>query len=100
MFHNSRFFAALLALTLLQMPVLIRAEDDKSADKTSADKTAADKNADKAAPAEVTTQGTVDVGGQKIAYTAIAGTLTVGATDMQDAQLGLTASRNRAASWP
>ncbi|HEY1256266.1 MAG TPA: peptidase S10 [Terracidiphilus sp.] len=89
MFHNSRFFAALLVLTLLQMPVLIRAEDDKSADKTSADKTAADKNADKAAPAEVTTQGTVEVGGQKIAYTAIAGTLTVGATDVQDAQLGL-----------
>jgi carboxypeptidase C (cathepsin A) len=29
------------------------------------------------------------VGGQHIAYTAIAGTLTVGATDAQDAQLGL-----------
>jgi carboxypeptidase C (cathepsin A) len=28
------------------------------------------------------------VGGQHIAYTAIAGTLTVGATDMEDAQLG------------
>jgi carboxypeptidase C (cathepsin A) len=37
----------------------------------------------------VTTQGAIDAAGQHIAYTAIAGTLTVGATDMQDAQLGL-----------
>lgn len=35
-----------------------------------------------------TTQGTVDVEGQHIAYTAVAGTLTVGATEEQDAMLG------------
>ena len=40
-------------------------------------------------PAEVTTQGAVDVGGQHIAYNAIAGTITVGATDTEDAQLGM-----------
>ena len=33
------------------------------------------------------TQGTVTVGGQAIAYRAVAGTLTVGATDAQDATL-------------
>jgi carboxypeptidase C (cathepsin A) len=35
------------------------------------------------------TEGTVTVGGQAIAYRAVAGTLTVGATDQQDAMLGL-----------
>jgi carboxypeptidase C (cathepsin A) len=40
------------------------------------------------APAEVTTQGAVDAGGQHILYEAVAGTLTVGATDEQDAQIG------------
>ncbi|MGD0800526.1 MAG: peptidase S10 [Terracidiphilus sp.] len=87
MFRNYRFPAALLAATLLFAPMLVRAEDDKPADKA-ADKTP-DKPAEKAPPAEITTQGTVEVGGQKIVYTAIAGTLTVGATDAQDAQLGL-----------
>uniref|UniRef100_E6QKE0 Carboxypeptidase-related protein n=1 Tax=mine drainage metagenome TaxID=410659 RepID=E6QKE0_9ZZZZ len=36
-----------------------------------------------------TTEGSVTVNGQAIAYTAVAGTLTVGATDAQDAELGL-----------
>ena len=35
-----------------------------------------------------TTEGSVTVGGQKIAYQAIAGTITVGATEEEDAQLG------------
>lgn len=34
------------------------------------------------------TEGTVTVGGKTIAYQAVAGTLTVGATDQQDATLG------------
>jgi len=82
------FPAALLAAFLLSSPVLVRADDD-SAKAAAADKSAkpADKDAEKAPPAEVTTQGTVDVSGQKIAYTAIAGTLTVGSSDAQDAQL-------------
>jgi carboxypeptidase C (cathepsin A) len=37
--------------------------------------------------ADSTTEGTVTVGGQAIAYTAVAGTITVGATDTQDATL-------------
>src|SRR3984885_12063881 len=36
-----------------------------------------------------TTEGSVTVGGQAIAYTAVAGTLTVGSSDGQDAMLGL-----------
>jgi carboxypeptidase C (cathepsin A) len=54
-----------------------------------------DKKADKepaaaiGAPADSITEGTVTVGGQAIAYKAVAGTLTVGATNAQDAMLGL-----------
>jgi carboxypeptidase C (cathepsin A) len=74
--------AALLAASLLVVPTFLRAEDAPPAAKPTA-------ATEKPLPTEVTTQGTVDAGGQHIAYTAIAGTLTVGATDIQDAQLGL-----------
>src|SRR5271154_2680822 len=40
-------------------------------------------------PGDSTTEGSVTVGGQAIAYKAVAGTLTVGSTDSQDAILGL-----------
>jgi carboxypeptidase C (cathepsin A) len=40
-------------------------------------------------PADSTTEGSVTVGGQAIAYKAVAGTITVGATDVQDALIGL-----------
>ncbi len=79
----SRLTAAVLASSLLLLPCLVHAEDD---DKTEAK---SDKPAERPAPPDVTTQGTVDASGQHIAYTAIAGTLTVGATDAQDAQLGV-----------
>jgi carboxypeptidase C (cathepsin A) len=72
--------AALLAASLFALPTLVRAED------TPAKPAVPEKPMP---PAEVTSQGTVDAAGQHIAYTAIAGTLTVGATDVQDAQLGL-----------
>ena len=42
-----------------------------------------------ALPADSTTDGTVTVGGQVIAYKAVAGTITVGSTDVQDVLLGL-----------
>jgi len=84
-----RFPAALLAATLFFAPALLRADDEASATKAAAADKTSDKAAEKTLPAEVTTQGTVDVGGKHIAYTAIAGTLTVGSTDAQDAQLGM-----------
>jgi len=79
--------AALLAVSFIALPVHARAADDTPAAKPAADRTAADKTAEKAPPAAVTTQGSITVGGQHIAYNAIAGTLTVGATNVQDAQL-------------
>jgi carboxypeptidase C (cathepsin A) len=42
-----------------------------------------------AAPADSVTAGSVEVGGKTIEYKAVAGTLTVGATDPQDAMLAL-----------
>jgi carboxypeptidase C (cathepsin A) len=83
---------ALLSIATLAAPALAFANDDDTpaakADTKSADKSDA-KPAEKAPPSEVTTQGSVEAGGQHIAYTAIAGTITVGATDVQDAQLGM-----------
>jgi carboxypeptidase C (cathepsin A) len=77
-----RLLAAVFAVASILPSSVVRADDEeKPAAKP-------DKTAEKAPPAEVTTQGTVDVGGQHIAYSAVVGTLTVGATDSQDAQLG------------
>jgi carboxypeptidase C (cathepsin A) len=78
-------FAALLTASLFTSAAVVRGDDDKS--KT--DNKAADKAAEKPAATEVTTPGSIDAGGQHILYNAIAGTITVGATDAQDAQLGL-----------
>jgi len=87
MLLTDRLSAAILAASILLLPAFARAEDDTAAKPAAAEK-ASDKSAEKAPPAEVTTQGSITVGGQAIAYTAIAGTLTVGSTDVQDAQLG------------
>jgi carboxypeptidase C (cathepsin A) len=90
MLISQRVFAVTLAAAMMTLPVSVLALDDAQA------KAATDKNTDKSAektaekvPTEVTTEGSVTVGGQHIAYTAIAGTITVGATDVQDAQLGM-----------
>ena len=84
----SRRFAALTGAAFLILCVSVRAQDDKTAAKPATPATP-DKSAEAAAPpADSTTQGSVTVGGQQIAYTAIAGTITVGSTDDQDAQLG------------
>jgi carboxypeptidase C (cathepsin A) len=83
------FPAALLAVSLLFAPALLKADEETPAAKPATADKAADKTAEKAPLAEVTTQGIVNVASEKIAYTAIAGTLTVGSTDIQDAQLGL-----------
>ena len=84
-----RVFLAALAAAMLALPVTICAMDDTAAAKTAATDKPADKPAEKAMPADVTTQGEVNAGGKHISYNAIAGTLTVGATDPQDAQLGM-----------
>ena len=84
---NAKFplAAGLLAAALLVLPFQVRAQEDKSAAKPATP----EKPAEAAPPADVTTQGTVTARGQQIAYTAVAGIITVGATDDQDGQLGM-----------
>jgi carboxypeptidase C (cathepsin A) len=77
--------AALAAAVLFALPFACRAQDDKSAAKPATP----DKPAEAAPPADSTTQGSVHARGQQIDYTAVAGVITVGATDDQDGQLGL-----------
>jgi carboxypeptidase C (cathepsin A) len=85
--------ATFITAALLAIPFHSFAQDDDSStdksDAKSSDKSSDKKNAEKAPPADSTTQGSIVVGGQTIAYTAIAGTITVGSTDVQDAQLGI-----------
>jgi carboxypeptidase C (cathepsin A) len=93
----SRILIALPAVPMLALvpaivnPVLL-AQDDKTPAKATLTATVT-ATTDKAAeapppPPDSTTQGSIVVGGQHIAYTATAGTITVGATDADDAQLG------------
>ena len=93
----SRILIAVAAVSMLALstailtPVLL-AQDEKGATKSTLTATVT-ASTDKAAeapppPPDSTTQGSIDTGGQHIAYTAIAGTITVGATDTDDAQLG------------
>src|SRR5579863_4491230 len=81
-----RLLAALLAVAMM-VPMAAVGADDEDKNAAKADKSA-DKAADKTPPTEVTTPGTVEAGGQHIAYNAVVGTLTVGSNDGQDAQLG------------
>jgi len=66
----------------------LRAQDDKPAANSDSAVEKSTKATALAPPPDSTTQGTIDAGGQHIAYIAIAGTITVGATDTDDAQLG------------
>jgi carboxypeptidase C (cathepsin A) len=62
-------------------------KDKKKDEKVVAKGTSASPEAE--LPGDSTTEGSVTVGGQAIAYKAVAGTLTVGSTDGQDVMLGL-----------
>ena len=92
MLTTQRVIAAVIAAALLALPVSVLAMDDAAATKAATDKSAdksTEKAEDKTPPADVTTQGEVTASGEHIAYNAVAGTITVGATDIQDAQLGM-----------
>jgi len=83
-----RRFAILMAAAALILVGAVCAQDDKTP-ATPAKPATTDKATEPAPPPpDSTTQGTIDAGGQHIAYTAVAGTITVGSTDEQDAQLG------------
>jgi len=91
MIFGYRLTASLCAAALLMLPVSLRARDDKTtpADKSVQKPAAVDDKTKESAPAaDSSTQGTVTAGGQQISYTAVAGTITVGSSDDQDAQLG------------
>jgi carboxypeptidase C (cathepsin A) len=78
---SARLLAAVFAVVTILTSVAVLADEEKPAAKT-------DKAPEKPAPADVTTPGTVAVGGQHIAYNATVGVITVGSNDNQDAQLG------------
>ncbi len=84
---SASLIAAFVAVCLIALPSLVRAEEDAPASKNKSTEKPTEKPAEKTQPSEITTQGSIDAAGQHLAYTAIAGTLTVGATDIQDAQL-------------
>ena len=84
MHKTFRLLAAAFAAALLWLPAFAVASDD-----TQTTKPAATEKPAPAPPPDVTTQGTIDAAGQHIAYSAVAGIITVGATDEQDAQLGM-----------
>ena len=83
MLHFRCLAGTAVAIALLAIPPCLHAEDDATTKSTASDKTP-----EKIVPTEVTTPGAIDVNGQHIAYNAVAGTITVGANDTQDAQLG------------
>src|SRR5262252_1198779 len=83
MLFRVRLLAALLAaVTILPCPIAFAGDDEKPTAKS-------DKPEEKAPPNEVTTPGSLEVGGQHIAYSAVVGSITAGATDTQDAQVGM-----------
>ncbi len=79
---------AVLAVPVFAVAPALRAQDEKPAANSDNTAAKATKAPEPAPPPDSTTQGTIDAGGQHIAYTAVAGTITVGATDTDDAQLG------------
>ena len=79
---------AVLAVPVFTVTPALRAQDDRPAANSDSAVEKSTKATALAPPPDSTTQGTIDAGGQHIAYIAIAGTITVGATDTDDAQLG------------
>ncbi|HEX4286438.1 MAG TPA: peptidase S10 [Terracidiphilus sp.] len=82
-----RFFRC-LSCALIAGSLILTLSQARAAEDTPTAKPP-EKAAEKTVPVDSTSQSAIDVGGQHIAYTAVAGTITVGATDTQDSQLGL-----------
>src|SRR5215471_8165537 len=83
-FNMARFSALLAALLVGIMSTSALASEETVATTKSAP---AESKSPTLAPDSIT-EGSVTAGGTQIAYQAVAGTITVGATDEQDAQLG------------
>ena len=80
---------ALLSGVLLAFNAIAFAQEDSSTAKSDTKSATTERSAEKTPLAESTSQGAIEVSGQHIAYTAVAGTITVGSTDVQDAELGM-----------
>jgi carboxypeptidase C (cathepsin A) len=76
------------AVPVLAAPSAHAQKPEKTTTTTSVTTEPVDKKAG-SLPADSTTEGTVTTGGKAIAYKAVAGLLTVGSSDKQDAMLGL-----------
>lgn len=76
-------FAAILISAVIILPAVASSQD-----KPVANAAAPEKSGQSALSPDSVTQGSVEVSGQRIDYTAVAGIITVGATDDEDAQLG------------
>jgi carboxypeptidase C (cathepsin A) len=74
------FSLLVLALAAAVSIPALAADDAKPAEKAA--------STTPATPPDSTTEGMLNAGGEHIAYTAVAGTITVGATDEEDSQLG------------
>ena len=83
-----RRFAALPAAAFLVLSVCAYAQGDKTPAKPAAQEKPASPAEASAPPPDSTTQGSITLAGEHIDYTAVAGIITVGATDTEDAQLG------------
>ena len=88
MFRSIRLAALPASLPVLLLSLLLNAPACSGQAKPSPPPSEAPKPALAAAP-DSTTEGTVTVGGQRISYQAVVGTLTVGSSDAQDAMMGL-----------
>ena len=78
-----RAFAALIALSVLSLPILAQDAKPESREKPAAE------SKPTALPPDSITEASVTVAGKTIAYKTIAGLLTVGSSDTQDATLSL-----------
>ena len=83
-----RRLAALPAAVFLVLSVCADAQGDKTPAKPDAQEKPASPAEASPPPPDSTTQGSITLAGNHIDYTAVAGIITVGATDTEDAQLG------------
>ena len=81
-------FVMLTMASVLTATSIAFAQDKPEEKPAATPAAAAPHNAPSPITPDSTTEGSVTVGGQVINYTAVAGTITVGATDQQDATLG------------
>ena len=86
--RSRRVSFVLLTMASVLTASSIAFAQEKPEEKPAAHRPAAPHNAPTPTTPDSTTEGTVTVGGQAIAYRAIAGTITVGGTDPQDATIG------------